>query len=135
MEKIFIDASGGQMGRVGSFAAKNALQGKEAVILNSEKAIVSGRRENIVSEFKKIRALNLNKPEKGPFISKNPEKIMKRAIRGMLPDFRIGRGRVAWKKIRCYIGVPEEFKNEKMIKIKSDKVKKGLTLQELNKIA
>ena len=40
--KIIIDAEGEIRGRVASFAAKQALQGNEIVILNSEKALVSG---------------------------------------------------------------------------------------------
>ena len=115
MAKIIIDAEGEVRGRLASFAAKQALQGNEIVVLNSEKALISGNIVMNIQDFKLRRALNTNKPEKGPFFSKDPEKMLKRTIRGMLPDFRIGKGREAWKRIRCYIGVPEEFKKEKPI--------------------
>lgn len=129
--KIVIDAEGSAMGRIASLAAKEALSGNEVNILNSEKAIVTGNWQTIVEEFKKLRALNTNKPEKGPFFSKSTEKIMKRAIRGMLPDYRLGRGRVAWKKIKCYNGIPAEFHKDKIIKLKRDKSRKSMSLEEL----
>jgi len=135
MAKIFLDAENVVRGRVASLAAKKALQGNEVVVVNSEKALVSGTNRNIIMEFKELRALNLNKPEKGPFVSKNPEKIMKRCIRGMLPDYRIGRGRIAWKGIRCYVGIPEEFKKEKLVKINEKAPKKFMTVGMLSKRA
>jgi large subunit ribosomal protein L13 len=133
MAKIYVDAEDGVMGRVASFAAKQALQGNEVFIFNSDKAIISGTNTNIIGEFKELRALNTNKPEKGPFISKNTEKILKRAITRMLPDYRIGRGRVAWKKIKCYNQIPEEFKKEKLIKIKSKSPKNFITIGQLSR--
>jgi len=33
----------------------------------------------------------------------------------MLPNYRTGRGRVALKKIKCYVGVPKEFEASKKI--------------------
>lgn len=135
MEKIFIDAENNVRGRLASFAAKQAMLGKEVFILNSEKAIISGRPVMNAEDFKAQRNLNTMKPTKGPFFSKNPEKIMKRCVRGMLPDFRVGRGREAWKRIKCYVGVPEEFKKEKMIKIETKKPNKTMTIGELSKAA
>ena len=123
------------MGRVASVVAKEALQGNEVSVINCEKAFISGTKDNIVKEFKEIRALNLNRPEKGPFISKDSEKIMRRKIRAMLPDFRVGRGRDAWKKIRCYKGIPENMQKEKIIKIKSKIPKRHMTVGELSNFA
>ncbi len=131
MAKIIIDADGLTMGRLASYAAKQALLGNEIAIINSEKALISGRKEDVIDDYKFRRALNKINPEKGPFFSRDPERVLKRAIRGMLPDYRRGRGRDAWKKIRCYIGVPEELKKEKPIKIKHDIPKKNMTLKEL----
>lgn len=135
MEKIIFDAENEVMGRLASIAAKKAIQGNEVAVVNCEKAIISGTKENIVGEFKKTRALNTNKPEKGPFLSKDSEKIMRRKIRAMLPDFRVGRGREAWKRIKCYKGIPEEFKKEKVLKIKTNAPKKYISLSDLSKFA
>ena len=51
----------------------------------------------------------------------------------MLPDFRVGRGRDAWKKIRCYKGVPEELKKEKPIKLKMNIPHKKIDIAELSR--
>ncbi len=133
--KIFLDAEGSARGRIASVAAKEALGGNEVFVLNSEKAIISGNKYMNIEDFKSLRRLNTMKPEKGPFFSKNPEKIMKRAIRGMLPDFRVGRGREAWKKIKCYVGIPEEFKKEKLTKIKGKSPLRQINIAELSKRA
>jgi len=135
MAKIFIDSEGSSMGRVCSYAAKQALAGTEIVIVNSEKAIISGRKEQNIGDFKLRRQLNTIKPKKGPFFSKSPEKIMKRCVRGMLPDYRVGRGRVAWKIIRCYVGIPEEFAKEKLIKIKDNAPTRQMTVAEMSRRA
>ena len=71
----------------------------------------------------------------GPYIPKRPYGLMKRAIRGMLPDYRVGRGREAWKRIKCYVGIPEEFKNEKMVKMEGKIPFKIMTIKELGKSA
>lgn len=135
MAKIIIDASGAVRGRVASVAAKQALAGNEVVVLNSEKALISGRDAEIIQDFKERRALNTIKPKMGPFFSRSPEKMLKRTIRGMLPDFRIGRGRIALKKIKCYIGVPNEFKSEKPIKIKMNIPATCIDIAELSRRA
>lgn len=133
MARIIIDGTDGTRGRIASFAAKNALAGTEIVIVNSEKVLVSGNPVMNIMDFKKQRALNTIKPTKGPFFSRSPEKMLKRAIRGMLPDYRRARGKDAWRLIKCYAGLPEEFKNEKLIKIEGKKPKRVMTLEQLGR--
>lgn len=133
--KIFIDAENSAMGRVASYAAKQALQGNDIIIVNSDKTLISGRNEQNIDDFKARRALNTIKPKKGPFFSKSTEKIMKRCVRGMLPDFRIGRGRIALKKIMCYNGIPAQFAKEKLIKINANVPSRAMTIGELSKRA
>ena len=135
MTKIIIDGENTTRGRLASYAAKQALAGNDVIIINSEKVILSGTGVWNITDYKELRALNTIKPGKGPFFSKSPEKIMKRAIRGMIPDFRLGRGKVAWKKIRCYVGVPEELKSEKAVKIKTELPKRYITIKELSEKA
>ena len=135
MAKIFIDAEGSAMGRVCSYAAKQALGGNEIVIINSDKAIISGRKEQNIADFKLRRQLNTIKPEKGPFFSKSTEKIMKRCVRGMLPDFRLGRGKVAFRLVKCYNTIPAEFAKEKFIKINEKAPTRQMTVSELSRRA
>ncbi len=53
-------------------------------------------------------------------------------IRGMLRNYREGRGKEAFKKIRCYVGVPKELENEKIIKTGKPKKEPYITLKELS---
>ena len=115
--KIVIDAENAILGRLASYSAKQALQGKKIIIVNAEKAVISGNRKNILENY-----LQKRKFKKVKFPSQ-PEQILKRTIRGML-SYKKGRGEAALNNIMCYKGVPEEFKKEK--KIKSGKEKKDL---------
>jgi len=49
-EPIVIDATNQIMGRLASYAAKSALSGNTVIVLNAEKAVISGKKSNIVEE-------------------------------------------------------------------------------------
>jgi len=122
MTKI-IDGKNAVMGRLASYAAKEALKGEEIVILNCEDVIITGSRENIKEEFEAQRG-RVGHGQRGPKHIKTSDRMVKRVIRGMLPDHRWGRGREANKRIRCYIGVPKEFeKSKKIVSGKERKIK------------
>ncbi len=132
MEKeVIIDASNTALGRLASYVAKQALLGKKIIVLNSEKAIITGRKKFTIENYQKKRKRGSS--EKGPYYPKQPERIVKRAIRGMLPDFRRGRGREAFKRILCYKGVPEEYKDKKAIKFGEEKTVNYIRIEELSK--
>lgn len=109
-----IDAKDAILGRLGSFVAREALKGEEFAIVNCEQIIITGNRKNVEEELKAKRG-RVGSTLKGPKVSRTSEKIVKRAIRGMLPNYRTGRGRDALKRIKCYVGVPAEFEKEKKI--------------------
>lgn len=132
MTRTIINGEGAIMGRLASDVAKRALQGEEVIILNSEKVIISGTKNRIIEKYKELKALG-GTAQKGPYYSRNSFMLLKRAIRGMLPSHREGVGREAFKRIKCYEGVPEEFKNEKMLKIKTSIPEKHIELGELSK--
>ena len=133
MEKqIIIDATNATLGRLASYAAKQALQGKKVIIVNSERAIVTGRKKATLEEYRQKRKRG-GSGLRGPFFPKEPEKILKRTIRGMLPDFRKGRGRESFKRILCYKDVPEEYKKEKMIKAGKEKKARYINIKQISK--
>jgi large subunit ribosomal protein L13 len=117
-----IDGKNATLGRLASYAAKESLRGEEVVILNCEQIIISGNKKNIKEKFEKRREW-IGSTQKGPKYSRNAEKLVKRTIRGMLPEHREGRGREAYKRIKCYTGVPKEFEGKHTIS--SGKEKKG----------
>ncbi len=103
-----IDASDLLLGRLASQVAKMALLGERVVVINSEKVRVSGTKKTLLEEFKPKGGIG--RPFHGPFANKMPDRLVRRVIRGMLP-FHKDRGREAYRRIRCYIGLPDEFKD------------------------
>lgn len=117
MKEIVIDAKDKIAGRLASFVAKELLKGNKVVVLNVEKAIISGDKEDIIEEFKKRR--ERGDPYKGPFYPRYPDEIFRRMVRGMLP-YKKYRGKIALKNLKIFYGIPEEYKDKIMnVKIKS----------------
>ena len=79
---IIIDAKGLILGRMASIIAKRLLQGETIIVLNAEKAAISGKRLRIVKDAKTF--LEVGHPRKGPYHPRRPDKIVRRTIRGML---------------------------------------------------
>lgn len=127
-----IDGTNATMGRLASYAAKEALKGEEISIINCGKVIITGSRENIEREFREKRG-RVGSGHKGPKHSRNSEKIVKRAIRGMLPDHRSGRGREALRRIKCYVGAPKEFEDKKKVVAGKVKGSKFISVEEIRK--
>lgn len=114
---IIIDASGLILGRLASYVAKHALEGREIVIINAEKAVISGKRKSIVQEAKNILGTRtLGSQDKAPTHPRRADLYIRRVIRGMLPR-RKSTGADAFKRIKVYIDVPEEFANKPTLKI------------------
>ncbi|MBU1135502.1 MAG: 50S ribosomal protein L13 [Nanoarchaeota archaeon] len=111
MEEMIIDASEQVVGRLASKAAKEALKGNKIVIVNADKAIISGTPKYTEKIFHE--KLKKGDPYHGPFYPKTPEGVMKRIIRGMLP-YKKPLGKKALKRVRVYREMPEEFKDREL---------------------
>lgn len=107
---MIIDAKDLIMGRMASVVAKRAMLGEEVKIVNAELAVISGSRETTFERFRHMR-FDRTTPRKGPFISRLPHLLLRRLIRGMLPYDR-NKGRLAYRRIRCYTGVPKELEGK-----------------------
>ncbi len=127
-----IDGKNAILGRLASHVAKEALKGEEIIILNCDQIIITGNKKNIKESFEKKRG-RVGSSQKGPKHSKTSEKIVKRTIRGMLPDHRKGRGKIAYKKIKCYVGIPKEFQDSKKIVGGKEKRTKFSQVKEFTK--
>lgn len=101
-----INGDGMLIGRLASVVAKRALAGEEIAIVNIEKAIISGSRARVFANYHHKRSRGST--GWGPFVPRRPEHLMKRTIRGMLP-YKRPRGADAFKRIKCYVGVPVAF--------------------------
>jgi large subunit ribosomal protein L13 len=132
--EIIIDATNLILGRMATVVAKHLLEGGNVTILNSEKTVMSGKRMSKVQHEKE--KLKIGHPKKGPFFPRQPDRYVKRAIRGMLPR-KNAKGKEAYKRLRVFIGVPPEFKDaplETISEAKAEKLKcPTITVGELVK--
>jgi len=110
-QATIVDATGLLLGRMASIIAKRLLQGETIIIINAEKAAISGKRLSKVGEAK--RFLEVGHPRRGPFHYKRPDRFVRRTIRGMLPRKK-PKGQQAYKRLQVFVGVPEEFKGKEM---------------------
>ena len=111
-----IDAEGAILGRIATHVASRLLKGEDIAIINSEKAIISGKKKSIKEHYQKKRDLGTYR--KGPFFPRMPDMLVKRTVRGMIP-YQTPHGRTAFKKLKCYIGIPKEFEKHEKEKIVS----------------
>jgi large subunit ribosomal protein L13 len=114
------DAEKMVVGRLGTRVAKDALMGQNVVIVNAEKAIITGDRKAVIQAYKQKRDIRTSSnPTRGPFHERRPDKMVRKMIRGMLP-WPTPRGKAAYKRIQVYIGIPEKYKDaEKIVLEKS----------------
>ncbi len=128
--QIVIDANQGILGRVASYAAKQALLGKKVIIVNCSYALLSGNKRMIINEYNRARTRG-GSSLKGPFFPKHPERIFKRTIRGML-NYQQSQGLGAFKRVICYPDIPAEFADSKKISFPRDLKTKTIGLKELS---
>ncbi len=102
-EWTVIDATDAILGRLASVVAKRLLKGEKIAVINTEKAIISGKRTKIIEEW--VQKIQRGDPKKGPFYPRRPDLIFRRVVRGMLP-WKTKRGREAFKRLRAYVGTP-----------------------------
>jgi len=127
-----IDGKNTPLGRLASFAAKELLRGEEVKVVNCNHVIISGNKKNIEKEFEEKRS-KMGSSLKGPKHPRISERIVKRSIRGMIPDHRRGRGRDAWKRLKCYNEVPRELEEKEKIFIERPAQKKFINVKHLTK--
>jgi large subunit ribosomal protein L13 len=110
------NADGLIMGRLASTVAELLIKAAredrddKVIIINSEKAIVSGRPRSVLNTYQ--AKYKLNHPRKGPFFPRMPDMIMKRTVRGMLPYQRKNVGRRAIRNLKVEIGCPSHLESE-----------------------
>ncbi len=104
-----VDASNLILGRMASYVAKKALDGKSMVVINAERAVISGTKARVVARAKlKLKTRTLGNLEKSPTHPRKPDGYVRRVIRGMLPWKKSG-GKDAFHRVKVYIGTPSEY--------------------------
>jgi len=106
-----IDANGLILGRMASRIAKRLLEGENVMIVNAEKAVLSGNRRSKVNEAKVF--LEVGGVGRGPFHYRRPDRIVRKAVKGMLP-IRQPKGIAAYRRVQVFMGVPDNLKGQKI---------------------
>ena len=134
---VYVDGTNHILGRLASKVAKLVLSGKRVVVVNSEKILVSGARESVIEEWKSwLEIKSRVNPLYGPIHYRRPDRLFKRVVRGMLPREK-PKGKDALKRLKVYIGLPDELSNKSFERFPEIEAKRPiplyLTVAELSK--
>ncbi|MGQ9759129.1 MAG: 50S ribosomal protein L13 [Candidatus Methanomethylicaceae archaeon] len=136
-EIIYIDGTDLRLGRMATSVAKHLMNGNKVVIVNAEKAVVSGSRRSALSKYSRwMRLKTYKNPEKvGPKQHRPPDRLVHSAIKNMLP--KSPSGKEALKRLKVYIGVPKELQSAKFLQVEEAHIKnlRGpyMRLEEISK--
>jgi len=133
---MIVDGEGLVMGRLASKISKILLSGESVTVLNAEKIIISGSKDWAYARYKQRvdRASISNPRDMGPKFPRRPDDIFRRAVRGMIP-YRKPKGRIAFKALRVYVGVPKEFETEEISRIPEAEPKNITKSIEIGKVS
>jgi large subunit ribosomal protein L13 len=123
---MIIDGKDLIVGRVATLVAKRALEGERVDVVNAEKMFITGARKSVLSQFKERS--DRGDTYHGPFLPKMPDRLVKRMIRGMIP-YKLEKGRKAYARVKCYIGIPANLKGKEMRSVEAAHVKKMKNLK------
>ena len=108
---VVVDGTNHIAGRLASNVAKLLLQGQRVTVVNCEKIMMSGARASQIQEYREFLEINsIINVKHGPVHYRRPDTIMAKMIRQMLPFDRKPSGKLAFQRLRTYIGAPKETK-------------------------
>jgi large subunit ribosomal protein L13 len=134
---VYVDASEAVAGRLCSIVAKELLSGKKVVVLNAEKALVSGKSDSVFRQWQaRLEIYSHVNPIYGPIHPRKPDNILRRMVRGMVPKTKT-KGKDAMGRLRVYMGVPEKYAGVKTSTFEDAKARRPIpqytTIAEISK--
>ncbi len=112
-----VDASNLILGRMATYVAKRALEGQRMIIVNAERAVISGTKARVVARAKtKLKTRTLGSQDKAPTHPRRPDNYVRRVVRGMLP-WKKSRGKDAFKRVRVFIGTPADYQGKPSVRL------------------
>ncbi|MDM7275081.1 MAG: 50S ribosomal protein L13 [Thermoprotei archaeon] len=114
--EVFVDGAGMVLGRLASIVAKKLLGGYRVYVVNVDKIVVSGDRTRMIQYYKRT-ILNVKSHYSHrwrPKRPRSPVRLFKATVWGMLP--KNNKGVKALKRLKAYIGVPEELSSRSFVK-------------------
>ncbi len=123
-QNVIVDGTNQIAGRLCSHVAKLLINGSRVSIVNSENIMFSGSKEMVIAEYQKFLEISsITNPKFGPFHPRRPDTMITKMVRGMLPKNKSS-GQTAFKRLRAYLGVPNELKSKKTIQFEDAKIRK-----------
>ena len=127
-QPIVVDAAHQVAGRMASKIAKLLIEGRHVVVLNAETSLMSGSKKNIFAEYMQRKELkSIVNPINAPHRPKQPNMILNRIIRGMLPR-RKPKGQNAFKRLKVHIGIPTPYRSIEKTTFEDAKPRKPIQL-------
>merc|ERR1712242_184419 len=103
-KNVVIDADNHLAGRLCAVVAKELLRGNNVTLVRCEGIFITGNfYRNKLIMLEKMHKRTATNPKDGPFHHRAPSMMIKRMVRGMLPN-KTGRGQAALKEVRCLPG-------------------------------
>jgi len=129
---MIIDAKGLVAGRLASKIAKRLINGESLTIVNAGEAVLVGKRSAIMPKFKqRVDASVHSNPHYGPKYDRIPSKILRRMVRGMLPNKKRTSERLISNLI-VYNEIPSGMeKNETIAEVKCNEKHDFMSLKEV----
>ena len=123
---IVVDTTNHIAGRLASHVAKLLIQGNRVTLVNCEKIMYSGNRDNLIQEYREFLEINsIINYKHGPVHYRRPDTIISKMIRGMLPYEGKPSGVAAFKRLRAYVGSPKELKSLEKIQFEKALIRKA----------
>lgn len=106
-----IDATGSKLGRLASILAKKLLSGETLVVLNAEKAIITGEKRASLERYFLLVRRKQRRSFKTPTVISphSPENILRTSIVRMLPRKK-SLGRTAAERLKVFLNIPERYR-------------------------
>merc|ERR1712223_1909697 len=114
---LTINAKDHLMGRLCSIVAKELLRGNTVNVVCCEGLYITGNYyRNKLIMLEKMNKRTATNPKDGPFHHRSPAAMLKRMVRGMLPN-KTGRGQKVYARLNVYDGCPPPFDRQQKFKI------------------
>jgi large subunit ribosomal protein L13 len=122
-QDIIVDGTNMIAGRLCSHVAKLLIRGNRVSIVNTENIMLSGDRNAIIKSYRTfLEIASINNPKFGPFHPRRPDTMITKMVRGMLP--KKPSGKTALKRLRAYLGVPDDLRSKKTTQFEDAKIRK-----------
>ncbi len=128
---IVLNAKNKILGRLCTEISSRLLRGSEKiVVVNANDAFITGSREDIMARFKeRTHRKGKGNQLKNAKYPRYPDKMIKFAVRGMLP--RNARGFMTLKNLKVFTDMPETYVKDLPKEVAERPKLKGMTLNEI----